>query len=367
MILKNKKVIIAMSGGVDSSVSAWFLKKQNYQVEGLFMKNWEEDDKNEYCSASKDLSDAENVCKKLNIYLHKINFSKEYWEKVFENFLIEHKKGNTPNPDILCNKEIKFKIFLNYSLKELQADYIATGHYAQIKKKNGKRYLLKGADLNKDQSYFLYTLKNTYLKKILFPIGSLEKNKVRIIAKKIGLKIAEKKDSTGICFIGPKKINNFLNRYIKGEKGNIVTTKGEIIGKHNGLFCYTLGQRKGLGIGGIKGKYNIPWYVVEKNIESNILIVAQGSLNKHLMSIGLIAEKINWINDEKIYFPFFCRAKTRYRQKDILCNVEYMNSSLIRVLFHHPISAVTPGQSVVFYLSEICIGGGVIKSRLPLS
>ncbi|AAM67811.1 tRNA 2-thiouridine(34) synthase MnmA [Buchnera aphidicola] len=366
MIKKNKKVIIAMSGGVDSSVSAWFLKNENYQVEGLFMKNWEEDDEKEYCNAAKDLSDAEEVCKKLNIHLHKVNFSKEYWEKVFENFLNEHKKGKTPNPDILCNKEIKFKIFFNYAIQELQSDYIATGHYAQIKKKNGKYFLLKAVDLNKDQSYFLYTLKGIQLKNILFPIGGLKKSQVRIIAKKIGLKVAEKKDSTGICFIGPKKINNFLNRYIKAEKGDIITTEGTIVGKHNGLFCYTLGQRKGLGIGGIKGNYNIPWYVIEKNIINNTLIIAQGSCNKRLMSIGLIAEKINWINDDKIIFPFSCQAKIRYRQIDIFCNIKYINDFLIKVLFDSPVSSVTPGQSIVFYSSKICLGGGVIQSRLPL-
>ncbi|AYN24798.1 tRNA 2-thiouridine(34) synthase MnmA [Buchnera aphidicola] len=366
MIEKNKKVIVAMSGGVDSSVSAWFLKKQNYQVEGLFMKNWEEDDKKKYCSAAQDLSDAEDVCKKLNIYLHKINFSKEYWERVFENFLSEHKKGKTPNPDILCNKEIKFKIFFDYSIKVLQANYIATGHYAQIKKKDKKYYLLKGTDLNKDQSYFLYTLKSVQLKNILFPIGNLKKKQVRMIAKNIGLKIAEKKDSTGICFIGPKKINSFLHRYIKSEKGNIITTNGTVVGQHNGLFCYTLGQRKGLGIGGIKGKYNMPWYVVEKKIKNNTLIVAQGSFNKKLMSIGLIAEKINWINCDKMNFPFLCQAKTRYRQTDIFCNIQYMNNFFIKVLFDSPVIAVTPGQSIVFYSSEICLGGGIIKSRLPL-
>jgi len=330
------------------------------------MKNWEEDDKKEYCSSAKDLSDAESTCKKLNIYLHKINFSKEYWEKVFQKFLNEYKKGKTPNPDILCNKEIKFKVFFNYSIKVLQADYVATGHYAQIIKKNGTYCLLKGADVNKDQSYFLYTLKGIQLKHILFPIGHLKKTEVRKIAKKIGLKVAEKKDSTGICFIGPKKINNFLKKYIKSEKGYILTTENEIIGKHNGLFCYTLGQRKGLNIGGIKGKYNMPWYVVEKNIKDNTLIVAQGAFNKKLMSIGLIVEKINWINDNSIEFPFFCQAKVRYRQTDFQCSIKNINNSLAQVLFNSPISAVTPGQSIVFYVFEKCIGGGIIKSRLPL-
>ncbi|QCI17658.1 tRNA 2-thiouridine(34) synthase MnmA [Buchnera aphidicola (Acyrthosiphon lactucae)] len=365
-IKKNKKVIVAMSGGVDSSVSAWILKKRQYQVEGLFMKNWEEDDKEGYCNSTKDLFDAEKVCKKLNIYLHKINFSSEYWEYVFKNFLSEYKKGKTPNPDILCNKEIKFNMFLNYSIQELKADYIATGHYARIKKINGKYLLFKGIDLNKDQSYFLYTLNKIQLKRILFPIGHLKKNKVRDIAKKINLNIAEKKDSTGICFIGPKKIKKFLSLYIPEKKGDIITVSGEVIGKHNGIFYYTLGQRQGLGIGGIKGKYNIPWYVVEKNIQKNILIVAQGSYNKHLMSIGLIAKNISWINNEELCLPFSCMTKIRYRQKDIMCKIESVNNKYIRILFDSPVIAVTPGQSVVFYLSEKCIGGGIIESRLPL-
>ncbi|QIQ41849.1 MAG: tRNA 2-thiouridine(34) synthase MnmA [Buchnera aphidicola (Microlophium carnosum)] len=364
-IKKNKKVIIAMSGGVDSSVSAWILKKRQYQVEGLFMKNWEEDDLEGYCNSAQDLFDAEQVCQKLDICLHKINFSLEYWEYVFKNFLNEYQKGKTPNPDILCNKEIKFNMFLKYSIQELKADYIATGHYARIKKINGKYLLLKGIDRNKDQSYFLYTLNSIQLKKILFPIGYLEKNQVRNIAKKIDLKIAEKKDSTGICFIGPKKIKNFLSLYLPEKKGDIVTIFGQVIGKHNGIFHYTLGQRKGLGIGGIKGRYNIPWYVVEKNIEKNTLIVAQGSYNQHLMSIGLIAKNINWINN-KLSFPLSCMAKTRYRQKDVACKIESLNNRYIKILFDSPVIAVTPGQSVVFYLSETCIGGGIIQSRLPL-
>ncbi|QCI19827.1 MAG: tRNA 2-thiouridine(34) synthase MnmA [Buchnera aphidicola (Brevicoryne brassicae)] len=363
---KNKKVIVAMSGGVDSSVSAWILKKQNYQVEGLFMKNWEEDDKEQHCNSAQDLFDVENVCKKLNIYLHKINFSVEFWENVFKKFLNDYKNGKTPNPDILCNKEIKFNVFLKYAITNLQADYIATGHYARIKKISGEYFLLKGIDLHKDQTYFLYTLNSFQLKKILFPIGSLKKSKVRNIAKKLNLTVAEKKDSTGICFIGPRKLRNFLNRYISEKQGDIITTYGRVIGKHYGAFYYTLGQRKGLGIGGIKGEYNIPWYVVDKNIKKNILIVAQGSYNKYLMSIGLIAKNIHWINKKNLSFPMSCMIKTRYRQKNISCNIEYINDIYVKILFDVPVSAVTPGQSVVFYLSEICIGGGTIKSRLPL-
>ncbi|QIQ41292.1 MAG: tRNA 2-thiouridine(34) synthase MnmA [Buchnera aphidicola (Aphis urticata)] len=363
---QTKKVIIAMSGGVDSSVAAWFLKKKFYLVEGLFMKNWEEDDKDGYCHAAQDLYDTENVCKKLNIYLHKINFSQEYWEKVFKDFLNQYKKGKTPNPDILCNKEIKFKLFFDYSIIQLKADYIATGHYARIFKRNGINYLLKGIDKNKDQSYFLYTLNTKQLEKIVFPIGKCQKNQIRIIAKKLGLQVADKKDSTGICFIGPKNINIFLSSYLKEKKGNIITINGEIIGKHRGLFYYTLGQRKGLKIGGMKGKYSMPWYVVDKNIQTNSLIVAQGSNNVYLMSIGLIAEKVNWINNITFKLPFFCKVKTRYRQHDISCKIKYIDNLYTKVLFDLPVLAVTPGQAVVFYLSDFCIGGGIIKYKLPL-
>lgn len=355
-----------MSGGVDSSVAAWMLKKKNYKVEGLFMKNWEEDDNKGYCHATQDLFDTEIVCKKLNIYLHKINFSAEYWEYVFKNFLHEYKLGITPNPDILCNKEIKFNIFFKYAIEVLKADYIATGHYARIKKYNGKYILLKAIDPNKDQSYFLYTLDAIKLKKILFPIGHWKKNIVRTLAKKININISKKKDSTGICFIGPKKFKNFLNFYLTEKKGDIVTTSGKIVGQHNGIFYYTLGQRKGLGIGGIKTEYNIPWYVVEKNVQENKLIVAQGSSNTYLMSIGFIAKNIHWIHENDISLPFSCTVKIRYRQKDILCNIEYKRNKRIKVLFHSPVIAVTPGQSAVFYLLEVCIGGGIIESRLPL-
>ncbi|ANZ22478.1 tRNA-specific 2-thiouridylase [Buchnera aphidicola (Diuraphis noxia)] len=365
-INKNKKVIIAMSGGVDSSVSAWILKKQNYEVEGLFMKNWEEDDNAKHCTSEQDLLDAENVCKMLNIHLHKMNFSTEFWENVFQRFLNEYKSGITPNPDIFCNKEIKFNLFLKYSIQNLQADYIATGHYARIKKISGQYYLLKGIDLDKDQTYFLYTLHNYQLKQILFPIGALKKRQVRDIARKLNLTVAEKKDSTGICFIGPKNLRNFLNPYISEKKGDIITTNSEIVGQHYGACYYTLGQRKGLGIGGIKGRYNIPWYVVDKNVKKNILIVAQGAYNKHLMSTGLIAKNITWINHEQFTFPLSCTVKTRYRQNNISCKIDYVNNLYIKVVFDSPVNAVTPGQSVVFYLSEICIGGGIINSRIPL-
>ncbi|AEO08061.1 tRNA-specific 2-thiouridylase MnmA [Buchnera aphidicola str. Ua (Uroleucon ambrosiae)] len=364
-IKDTKKVIVAMSGGVDSSVAAWMLKNQNYKVEGLFMKNWEEDDQQGYCNSAQDLFDAETVCKTLNIYLHKINFSSEYWELVFKKFLDEYKKGNTPNPDILCNKEIKFNVFFNYAIHVLKADYVATGHYARIKNNNGKYILLKGIDQNKDQSYFLYTLNHIQLKKILFPIGDWTKNTIRNFAKKINIRISKKKDSTGICFIGPKNLK-ILNFYITEKIGDIVTVSGKIIGKHNGIFYYTIGQRKGLGIGGIKEEYNIPWYVVKKDIKKNQLIVAQGASNIYLMSVGLIAKNINWINNDYISYPLSCKIKIRYRQIDISCNIECIKNKRLKILFDSPVIAVTPGQSVVLYLLEVCIGGGIIESRLPL-
>ncbi|HMI76985.1 MAG TPA: tRNA 2-thiouridine(34) synthase MnmA [Buchnera sp. (in: enterobacteria)] len=366
MCNNNKKVIVAMSGGVDSSVAAWLLLKKKYQVEGLFMKNWDEDDHSGHCSFKKDLLDAQKVCDQLGIVLHKMNFSGEYWEYVFQNFLSEYKKGRTPNPDILCNKEIKFKVFLEFALEELQGDYIATGHYVRKKEKHGKWMLLRGIDEKKDQSYFLYIITVEQIKKILFPIGVLKKHQVRHIAKKMNMVNAEKKDSTGICFISPKNIKNFLNRYFIKKKGDILTTSGQKIGHHDGIIHYTLGQRKGLGIGGIKGFKNQPWYVVHKNMLTNAIIVAQGNNNPHLMSIGLIAIKLHWINDVLFNQSISCTVKTRYQQLDILCSISDINKYSVKVIFNKPIAAVTPGQSVVFYLLDVCLGGGIIDKRLPL-
>ncbi|WP_343192361.1 tRNA 2-thiouridine(34) synthase MnmA [Buchnera aphidicola (Formosaphis micheliae)] len=362
-----KKVIVAMSGGVDSSVSAWLLLKKNYHVEGCFMKNWEEEDNNNYCSAYKDLSDAKKVCDQLGIYLHKINFSSEYWEYVFKNFISEYKNGNTPNPDILCNKEIKFKTFLNFALEELGANFIATGHYVRKKVICNQIRLLRGIDENKDQSYFLYTLNAEQIKKTLFPIGMLKKSQVRYIAKKIDIVVAHKKDSTGICFIEPKKFSNFLNRYLSGKKGNIVNTLGQIIGTHTGVIYYTLGQRKGLGIGGIRdSKNNSPWYVVDKNIITNTLTVAQGNKNIYLMSLGCIVTKLSWVNNKILKKSLICTVKTRYRQEDIPCCLVPINSDCIKVIFKKSVFSVTPGQSAVFYLLEVCIGGGIINKRIPV-
>ncbi|KLU19457.1 tRNA 2-thiouridylase, partial [Proteus mirabilis] len=269
-----KKVIVGMSGGVDSSVSAYLLKEQGYQVVGLFMKNWEEDDDTEYCSASTDLADAQAVCDKLGIELYTINFAAEYWDNVFEHFLSEYKAGRTPNPDILCNKEIKFKAFLEYAAEDLGADYIATGHYVRRRDINGKSQLLRGVDNNKDQSYFLYTLSHEQIAQSLFPVGEMEKPEVRKIAEKLDLATAKKKDSTGICFIGERKFTDFLSRYLPAKPGPIITVDGETIGEHQGLMYHTLGQRKGLGIGGTKDGGDDPWYVVDKDVENNILIVA---------------------------------------------------------------------------------------------
>ncbi|XBC44595.1 MAG: tRNA 2-thiouridine(34) synthase MnmA [Buchnera aphidicola (Schlechtendalia peitan)] len=366
MLKFKKKVILAMSGGVDSSVSAWILQQKNYYVEGLFMKNWEENDNNFYCSAKKDFEDATHVCSKLGIRLNKVNFSFEYWENVFKKFLKEYKLGLTPNPDVLCNKEIKFKVFYEFAVKNLGADFIATGHYVRRRDDKKSSFLLTGIDSNKDQSYFLYTIHENILKKCLFPVGTLTKEIVRKIAARLKLNVFNKKNSTGICFVNPKNINNFLEIYIPKIKGNIITTCGRIIGTHNGLAYYTLGQRRGLGIGGIKGIKNIPWYVVDKNVVFNSLIVAQGLNNYHLMSIGLIAHNVHWINGLKFKNSFSCSVKVRYRHKAVLCTIFIHEKKCIKVLFQYPVLSITPGQSVVFYSSELCLGGGIIKERLPI-
>lgn len=359
-----KKVIVGMSGGVDSSVSAYLLQQQGYQVAGLFMKNWEEDDNEEYCSAATDLADAQAVCDKLGIELHTVNFAAEYWDNVFELFLAEYKAGRTPNPDILCNKEIKFKAFLEFAAEDLGADYIATGHYVRRRDIDGTTQLLRGVDTNKDQSYFLYTLSHAQVAQSLFPVGELEKPEVRKIAEQLDLATAKKKDSTGICFIGERKFRDFLGRYLPAQPGKIMTVDGDEIGQHQGLMYHTLGQRKGLGIGGTKDGGEDPWYVVEKDLENNVLLVAQGHDHPSLYSKGLIAQQLHWVDRKTVTEPFRCVVKTRYRQPDIACTVTPIDDERIEVRFDEPVAAVTPGQSAVFYIDEVCLGGGVIEQRI---
>ena len=363
-INSNTKVIVGMSGGVDSSVSAYLLQQQGYEVVGLFMKNWEEDDNEEYCSAATDLADAQAVCDKLGIKLLTINFAAEYWDNVFEHFLAEYRAGRTPNPDILCNKEIKFKAFLDYAAEDLGADYIATGHYVRKGEHNGKVQLLRGLDKNKDQSYFLYTLSEAQISKSLFPVGELEKPQVRKIAEELGLVTAAKKDSTGICFIGERKFRDFLARYLPAQSGLIRSVDGEVIGEHQGLMYHTLGQRKGLGIGGLKNAEETPWYVVDKDVEHNELIVAQGYDHPTLYSGGLIAGQLHWVDRQPIRKTINCTVKTRYRQQDLPCQINPIDDEHIEVIFDQPIAAVTPGQSAVFYLGEVCLGGGIIEERI---
>ncbi|WP_250883960.1 tRNA 2-thiouridine(34) synthase MnmA [Glaciecola sp. XM2] len=358
----NIKVIVGMSGGVDSSVSALLLQQQGYQVEGLFMKNWEEDDDDEYCAAAEDLADAQAVADKLGIKLHKINFASEYWDNVFEYFLEEYKAGRTPNPDIMCNKEIKFKAFLEFAAEDLGADYIATGHYCQRREVDGKWQLLRGIDNNKDQSYFLYTLSHEHVAKTLFPIGHIEKPEVRKIAEHHGLLTHNKKDSTGICFIGERKFKDFLGQYLPAKPGIIETVDGEQIGQHEGLMYHTLGQRKGLYIGGTKNHGEEPWYVVDKDVARNVLIVAQGADHPRLYSDGLIAKQLHWVNRDTPINLTRVTAKTRYRQADIPCTLHTFDNGDVKVMFDSPQKAVTPGQSVVFYLDEVCLGGGIIDA-----
>ncbi len=360
----SKKVIVGMSGGVDSSVSAYLLMQQGYQVEGLFMKNWEEDDNDEYCAAAEDLKDAQQVCDKLGIKLHKVNFAAEYWDNVFEYFLAEYKAGRTPNPDIMCNKEIKFKAFLEFAAEALGADYIATGHYVQRRLQDGHWQLLRGLDNNKDQSYFLYTIGEQHVAQTLFPVGHLEKPAVRAIAEAQGLITHDKKDSTGICFIGERKFKDFLQKYLPAQPGDIMTVDGEKIGRHEGLMYHTLGQRKGLGIGGTKEGGEEPWYVVGKNLEQNQLVVAQGHDHPSLLSGGLIATQLHWVDRNGPQGTLRCTVKTRYRQQDIPCTLTRISEDKLEVRFDEPQKAVTPGQSAVFYLAEVCLGGGIIDEAL---
>ncbi|HAW92006.1 MULTISPECIES: tRNA 2-thiouridine(34) synthase MnmA [unclassified Arsukibacterium] len=361
----SKKVIVGMSGGVDSSVSAYLLIQQGYQVEGLFMKNWEEDDNDEYCAAAEDMYDAQQVCDKLGIPLHKINFAAEYWDNVFEYFLAEYRAGRTPNPDIMCNKEIKFKAFLEFAAEALAADFIATGHYVRRRQQNGHWQLLRGLDNNKDQSYFLYTLSEHHVGQTLFPIGELEKPAVRAIAEQQGLITHDKKDSTGICFIGERKFKDFLQQYLPAQPGDIVSIDDEqVIGRHDGLMYHTLGQRKGLKIGGLRDGADAPWYVVGKDLAQNRLLVAQGHDHPALLSRGLIANQLDWVDRQGPEDTLRCTVKTRYRQSDISCTLTPLADGQIKVVFDQPQKAVTPGQSAVFYLDDVCLGGGIIDEAI---
>ncbi|WP_268992926.1 tRNA 2-thiouridine(34) synthase MnmA [Psychrobacter sp. I-STPA10] len=370
----HKRVIVGMSGGVDSSVSAVLLQQAGFAVEGLFMKNWEEDDGTEYCTAMEDLADAQAVCDKIGIKLHTANFAMEYWDRVFEHFLAEYKAGRTPNPDILCNKEIKFKAFLDYAIT-LGADFIATGHYTRrsvsYNNDEGRQVaqLLRGLDNNKDQSYFLHAVGGDKIAKTLFPVGELEKPEVRRIAEQHKLATAKKKDSTGICFIGERRFKDFLQQYLPAQKGDIYTDDGIKIGTHDGLMYYTLGQRGGIGIGGVKDRPEEPWFVLAKDLENNRLIVGQGHEHPMMMSQTLTAEQCDWVENIAPNAIFsneglICTAKTRYRQPDQTCKVFATNDSgsEIQVIFDAPQRAVTPGQSAVFYINEVCLGGGVIAT-----
>ena len=353
------KVIVGMSGGVDSSVSALLLQQQGYRVEGLFMKNWEEDDGTEYCTAKEDFADAQAVADKLGITLHGANFAAEYWDNVFEHFLAEYKAGRTPNPDILCNREIKFKAFLEYAML-LGADYIATGHYTRRGEADGKATLLKGLDNNKDQSYFLHAVGHAELEKTLFPVGEIEKPLVRELATQHGLATAKKKDSTGICFIGERRFKDFLQQYLPAQPGEILSLDGEHLGRHHGLMYHTIGQRQGLGIGGLANHTEAPWYVVRKDLDNNRLLVAQGNDHPALFTSSLEAGEIYWVSAAAPPLPLRCMAKVRYRQPDQACTISSSGNGY-RVDFDLPQRAVTPGQSVVFYQGELCLGGGVIE------
>jgi tRNA-uridine 2-sulfurtransferase len=360
-----KTVIIGMSGGVDSSVAALLLKQQGYNVIGMFMKNWEEQDENGVCQASKEYDDVIKVCEKLDIPYYSVDFVKEYKDNVFSHFVDEYKKGFTPNPDILCNREIKFKVFFNKAM-ELGADYLATGHYCRKVYIDGTPKLVKGNDPGKDQTYFLYTMKEEVLDKVLFPIGDLPKSEVREIAKTHNLITHDKKDSTGICFIGERNFKNFLSNYIHIKEGNFETLSGEIVGKHSGCAFYTNGQRKGLGLGG-PGE---PWFVVGKDIARNVVIVERGDKHPALYTDYLYADELSLVSTNKdLKLPLKALAKVRYRQQDQECTIVENNNGILKVEFDRPQRAVTKRQSIVFYTDieneRVCLGGAIIKNSGP--
>jgi tRNA-uridine 2-sulfurtransferase len=371
----HKRVVVGMSGGVDSAVAALLLKEQGYDVTGLFMKNWEDDDTEDYCTSRQDLIDAVAVADRIGIDIEAVNFSVEYKERVFTEFLSEYRAGRTPNPDVLCNAEIKFKSFLDHAIS-LGADHIATGHYAQVREVDGRYELLKAEDGTKDQSYFLYRLNQAQLAKTLFPLGTLYKRDVREIARRAGLPNHDKKDSTGICFIGERPFREFLNRYLPAQPGEIHTADGEPVGKHMGLMFYTLGQRHGLGIGGRRrdcadnpAGESDAWYVAAKDMARNRLIVVQGHDHPALLTNRLRAVRLSWISGRSPAPHWVYAAKTRYRQKDAPCTITEVSETSCTIDFAEHQWAVTPGQSVVVYESRVCLGGGIIDepSAAPAS
>ncbi len=357
--MKKQRVVVGMSGGVDSSVAAYLLKQQGHEVVGLFMKNWEDDDTDDYCSSRQDFLDAVSVADVIDIPIEVVNFSAEYKDRVFSHFLAEYQAGRTPNPDVLCNAEIKFKAFLDHAT-QLGANYIATGHYAQVRKVGGLFQLLKGEDGTKDQSYFLYRLNQAQLANTLFPIGHLYKREVRKIAKELKLPNFSKKDSTGICFIGERPFREFLNRYLPHEPGEIQTPEGKVIGQHIGLMYYTIGQRQGLGIGGTRDGNDEPWFVSAKDTGSNVLIAVQGHNHPDLLRPSLKATDLTWISGAQPHCNWVYAAKTRYRQADAPCAIANFAQDCCQVDFAQDQWAITPGQSVVIYESRVCLGGGII-------
>jgi len=356
----SEKIIVGMSGGVDSSVTALTLLQQGYDITGLFMKNWEEDDDTGQCTAIEDLADAQQVCDKLGIALKTVNFSAEYWDDVFAVCLDEFRAGRTPNPDILCNQQIKFKAFMDFA-SDLGGTVIATGHYAQIHQdEQGHYHLIKGLDAGKDQSYFLYTLGQAQLQHSLFPMGGIQKSAVRAMAEQAGFITHNKKDSTGICFIGERKFKTFLQRFLPAQPGDMQTPEGQIIAQHQGLMYYTLGQRQGLGIGGVAGKNEDPWYVLAKDMDNNRLIVGQGHNHPMMFHQQLEACSLSWVSGHPLHETLRCQAKTRYRQPDQDCQVTPIDNNRCLVQFTQAQRAMTPGQSVVFYQQDECLGGGII-------
>lgn len=358
---KDITVVVGMSGGVDSSVSAYLLKQKGYNVLGLFMHNWEEKDGMGHCSAEQDFGDVKRVCEMLEIPYYSVNFAKQYLERVFSEFLSEYRAGRTPNPDVLCNREIKFGPFLDYALG-MGADFIATGHYARVEQKNGVYYLKKALDQNKDQTYFLNQLNQKQLSKVIFPVGEMCKPDLRKLAKEQNLITADKKDSTGICFIGERNFKKFLEQYIPAKDGDICTLDGTVVGRHSGVIYYTLGQRKGLNIGGYAGGNGEPWFVVDKDVKKNILYVHQGE-DSLLYSKACVTEKFHFISGVPCK-EFECCAKFRYRQPDQKVKVHLLDDGSLHIDFAEPQRAVTPGQYAVLYLGDICLGGGKITEVL---